>query len=562
MGGTQQFTATAQDSGGNVISGVTFTWASSATNVVIIDSNGLATGVSPGTSQITASADGITSAQDTLTVTSSIACGSSGSESLLNGSYAFLLKGFDSSNNPVLIGGVLTFNGADNNGSITAGAIDMNLNSGVQSNLAVTSGSYGIGSDQRGCMTITTAAGTQNYRFALGNIAGGVASTGHVIGFDQGGPFTAGILRKQTTSAFSTSQVTGSYVFGVSSILNVAQGGGKFAAVGLLNFSSGTVTGGEVDLNTNGTLDANPANTTWPASPLTYSGGTYSISSTNGRGALSITLNVPGASPINTIIYVVSSTEVLILSSDFQTNATGNNIFAGVALQQSGTPFAANPLFGSYIGYDSGLGNTGTGRAEITLLGPATSGNNTVNVNLLRNDGGTFSPGSFSGTYSVSSTGRMILSGGGHAPVLYLANDNQAFFLRSNPSVDSGFFESQSGSPFSNSSASGTYAYGPIDPENLNGNYGSGVAIFDPATGSISETDDGNQSGGTPGLGHTGSLTYSIDSTGLGLSPSGCSISITPATCQTIFYFISPTKAVLINNNPQSTTPKVYLLDQ
>src|SRR5690242_8761526 len=565
MGGTQQFTATAKDGSGNVMSGVTFTWASSATNVATINSSGLASGISQGTTQITASANGITSPQDTFTVTSSIACGSSGSESLLNGQYAFLLKGFDSAGNPALIGGVLTFNGADGDGLITAGSIDMNLNSGVQLDLAVTSGSYGVGPDQRGCMVITTSAGTQNYRFSLGSISGGVASTGHVIGFDLGGPYTAGILRKQTPSAFSTSQVTGNYAFGVSSVLNAAQGGGKFAAVGVFNFSSGSITGGEVDFNLNGALDGSSTNTAWPASPLTFnSGGSYAISSNNGRGTASFSLNVPGASPINMVIYVVSATDVLALSSDLQVNANGNDIFAGEALQQSGAPFSANPLSGTYIGYDSGLGSTSIGRAEIGLLGPMTSGNNTLSLNFLANDGGTFSSTPVSGTYSVSSIGRMTTSFGGTIGkgLLYLVNDSQAFLLRGNQAVDFGFFQAQSGSPFSISSANDTYAYGVIDPQNLDGNYGLGVVTFTPATGSIINTEDGIPGGGTPGLDQTQTLTYSIDSTGLGLIPAGCSISVTPATCQTIFYIISPTKAAFINNDSNSTTPRVYRVDQ
>jgi hypothetical protein len=69
-GGTQQFAATAKDSSGNAISGVSYTWASSVTNIATINSgSGLATGVAAGTTQITASAEGVTSPADTLTVT-------------------------------------------------------------------------------------------------------------------------------------------------------------------------------------------------------------------------------------------------------------------------------------------------------------------------------------------------------------------------------------------------------------------------------------------------------------------------------------------------------------
>src|SRR5579884_527365 len=69
VGATQQFTATAKDSGGNTISGVTFTWNSANTSVATIDSSGLATALLAGSTQITASVANISSAPDTLTVT-------------------------------------------------------------------------------------------------------------------------------------------------------------------------------------------------------------------------------------------------------------------------------------------------------------------------------------------------------------------------------------------------------------------------------------------------------------------------------------------------------------
>jgi uncharacterized protein YjdB len=70
VGGTQQFTATAFDQNHNVMPGVTFTWASSDTNVATIDQNGLATGVSQGTTFVTASSGSVTSNQATLNVSS------------------------------------------------------------------------------------------------------------------------------------------------------------------------------------------------------------------------------------------------------------------------------------------------------------------------------------------------------------------------------------------------------------------------------------------------------------------------------------------------------------
>ena len=69
----QSFSATAQDSSGTTLTTVTFFWTSSTPNVASIASNGLALGRSNGSTQITASASGVTSAPATLTVTQSIA---------------------------------------------------------------------------------------------------------------------------------------------------------------------------------------------------------------------------------------------------------------------------------------------------------------------------------------------------------------------------------------------------------------------------------------------------------------------------------------------------------
>ena len=69
-GNTQQFTATARTSGGEVINGVDFKWTSSNESVATISSSGVATGVRAGTSPtqvtITANADG---KSDTATLT-------------------------------------------------------------------------------------------------------------------------------------------------------------------------------------------------------------------------------------------------------------------------------------------------------------------------------------------------------------------------------------------------------------------------------------------------------------------------------------------------------------
>lgn len=66
-GTTKQFSATALDSNGNVVTGVSFVWSSKAPSVASVDGNGLATTSAPGNVSITATTEGVTGAA-TLTV--------------------------------------------------------------------------------------------------------------------------------------------------------------------------------------------------------------------------------------------------------------------------------------------------------------------------------------------------------------------------------------------------------------------------------------------------------------------------------------------------------------
>ena len=70
VGQTRQYTAVAKDTNGNILSGVTVGWSSSRQEVATIDNKGLAQGLSPGTTTISASQNGITSQLVNLSVTS------------------------------------------------------------------------------------------------------------------------------------------------------------------------------------------------------------------------------------------------------------------------------------------------------------------------------------------------------------------------------------------------------------------------------------------------------------------------------------------------------------
>lgn len=60
LGATVSYLATARDGSGNTMSGVSFTWTSSAPGVAIVNASGVAEAVSPGSAAIRASAQGVT----------------------------------------------------------------------------------------------------------------------------------------------------------------------------------------------------------------------------------------------------------------------------------------------------------------------------------------------------------------------------------------------------------------------------------------------------------------------------------------------------------------------
>jgi hypothetical protein len=501
--------------------------------------------------------------QFTYSLTVVVPCGS-GSESLLSGQYAFMLKGFDGGGNPALIGGVITASGASGSSNLTAGVEDMNLSGGVQTNLAIAAGSnYTVGSDGRGCMSIVTTAGTQNYRFSLG-----ASGNGHMIDFDVAGPFTTGVLRKQTPSAFSTAQISGPYAFGVSSLQDTS--GSKLAAMGVLNLSGGSITSGSADYNYyNGgtstvTLDGVSGATAWPASPESVnSGGTYTIGS-NGRGTLAFTLT--DGSVIDAEIYVVSSNEFIMISSGARSSSVA--IFAGTAYKQSGAPYSLSSASGTSVLSDSQTSNNGgtlNSSVGVGLVTKTSTGSFTFAG--YNNGGGSISTptnNSASGTFSVAPNGRVTLTvsggGGNQLPAFYLYSPGSAFAVFTGNGADDGLMELQTATSVTN----GAYVDGTIDPQTAG--VSDNVGVFTLTSGSATSTDD-NNSQGTLSPNNAGTSTYSVDSTGVFFLPASCTPGATTGTiCEKIGTIVTSSKIVVMNANPGgaggTSNPALKILDQ
>lgn len=100
----QGFTAVATDTKGNVIAGQVFSWTSSAPTIANITQSGIATGVAPGSTQITATANNITSTAVMLTVTpiiASVTISPTTASIAVNGTQQFTAMAYDANGNLV-----------------------------------------------------------------------------------------------------------------------------------------------------------------------------------------------------------------------------------------------------------------------------------------------------------------------------------------------------------------------------------------------------------------------------------------------------------------------------
>ena len=504
----------------------------------------------------TSVADPTMSGIATITVTTTAAACPSGNEKIMHGQYAFLFQGYDASG-PVAIGG--TFD-ADGTGKVATvvGVEDINNSAGVQKSISISSAgsSYSVGPDNRGCLTIATilSLAPVTYRFALGSLnASSVATSGRMIEFDGSGTLGSGVIRLQDPTAFLTSAVNGNYAFGASSTLSLSLTTlNRFAIAGAFTTNgTGGITGGELDTNSNGTIDGGTAG----ASPLSIiNSSSYSVAG-NGRGTLTLHFGAV-ATPVNASFYVVSASELLAMSIDSQ---SVNSLFAGSALLQSGEPFSTSSLSGNDVFALAGLcGTCGPGGSvaphlSVGAVNFPTPGSFTLNDDA--NKGGTLSTESHTGTYTVDSSGRVAITiaptsavGG----IIYLVSANQGFMVIFDNSVQTGTLEPQTGAPFNNASLNGTLFSGTTIPVNQLVTDTSGVATFD-GVGTVSGTSDSASIGSSPSTpnlnpGQAFNQSYSVTN-GTGTPGRGTISSMVSSggTTNLIFYIVSPSKIVLMD---------------
>jgi hypothetical protein len=456
----------------------------------------------------------------------------------LNGNYAFTFSGISGNGSISSVFGAVGRFTADGAGNLTNGELVTNgVGAGAASPQSFT-GTYAVGADNRGVMTLSFSGSSAKLAFAM--MANGNAQ---FIEFDaSGGSGTigSGTMEKADTTAYSTSRITGDYAFGAAGFDNAnnrAAIAGRFTSNG-----TGTFTNAAGDVNAYGTDYS-----------MNFTAASYAVSNTaTGRGTMRLAFTFGGTpDTMNFVFYIVNSGKLFLMESDAVSPATPllNGVFAQQQIPAGG--FNNSSLNGNMVLYLTGFSVCSSGsrvpKAGVGLL----TANGSGALSLTWDENYCSAPNSFTdaaGTYSVATNGRTSIAIGGNILVAYLESLNQAILFDFDVNALFGFAEPQAAGSFNNGTLKGTYAGYATNPT------GFGVTVFSSEftadgtspSGSMTGSEDIGASSG-PVSGAAFKATYSV-----GSSPTNGrgTMTVTSGTGgNAVFYMISPSKFVAVSQN-------------
>jgi hypothetical protein len=406
----------------------------------------------------------------------------------LFGQYAFALSGGNGSAASASAGSV-TFDGQ---GNVTGGVEDVAGNAG--SPLSVTGGSYHIGTDGRGSVTLQTSSGTSTWQIAMVN-----HSHVYITTFDTNNNVNGGTMDVQTPSQFNASAIQGNYSFAFAGASSANPSGALRTAGAFTADGAGGISQGLFDVNDTGTAQTSLALS-----------GSFSAPSSQGRGTMTLTSS---AGTQTFVYYLADGTRLKLMETDASAKGTAE------LLKQSAGPFTAAGLRGSFVtalrGAD-GHGPVSTG--GIVTLDGSTSVKAVVDTN---NNGNNVIGQSVSGSYAVTdaTTGRTTLSwtatDGTHQFVLYPSANGDMNLLEVDSVSASGPALPQLFVGFSNAGFSGNFAT-EASGIDFSGSAGpvafSGQWIFNGGSAISGVLDINNN--GTLAAGSAAKGSYGFDSTG------------------------------------------------
>jgi hypothetical protein len=292
---------------------------------------------------------------------------------------------------------------SDGLGNITGGLRDTNDGGAITPQAAFT-GSYQVNSNGRGTATL----GTQHFSFYI--VSRGLAK---FVGTDVA---VAGATTQQSpVTSFDLTSLTGNIAF----LLSGPVPNGTIATAGSLSADgNGALTSGVLDENVNGAATAN----------VTIPGGTYTVSSTTGRGTATFTA---GGHTYNLVFYLTTVGNAVAQETDSGRTSDGS------FFQQQTAAFALTSIQGNYGLQTTGLssGSIQTIGGQVTSAGAGVISSGALDINTA----GTLTPGeAVTGTYtSPSASGRTVLtlnpSSDNRNFAAYIVGPNQAVVV----SIDS-----------------------------------------------------------------------------------------------------------------------------
>lgn len=325
-------------------------------------------------------------------------------------------------------GGMAFAFSADGSGNISSGELDVNSPESGYNHYSSLTGSYAVGSDNRGYLTLTSSAGTSNYAIAGANLnSSGYYSSLALVNVDDVGSSPSGqtgtghCYRQSTSTNLNTLSLTGTgMVFG----LRGEDGSGLSESyAGYLSFSGGNVSG-EMDMADEGTYNY---------STLT---GTYSTSSAvDSFGRTTITAGLSSADELSFVIYLTNDGDGrgLIMDTEPHDASSSNSFLSGETRTQTSPTTLTS---GKAVIYLTGVDNSTTlseYKSQFMQLGSSSTTSANIHVKVA-NDNGTVSisnpNSSLSFTLASSTTGRATTATTATSgDIFYFYNTNKAVVL-------------------------------------------------------------------------------------------------------------------------------------
>ncbi len=519
----------------------------------------------------------------TATYTITIA-GGQNNNSLLQGSYGFIFRGFDKDGAMAMIG-TLT---SDGNGNLT-GAEVINRVSGVAPTAVVT-GTYeidsnttgtpnGVPGDGRGVMELITTVGqqtvTSEYELALESDGSVQFIQDHDYPTTPEPPTNpdafathgSGVM-KPVVGGGSQASFSGNYAFefsGVDASKKPDALAGAFHADG----SSGTMTSGSCDFNDGGTYYGAQASSS--CGPLS---GDFAFTSGGSVGTAEFTL----ANPSQTLQFeymFVSASDIYFIEIDSSTTTNAGTptlyrLSGEAILQQPSTTFGASSLSGAAVASTTGVDGGGNAIVTAGLLtaGSATpcDGQTANSFAFDQNDNGTLTSPSATLTCTINpTTGRVAFTSQTPSVAVpfaaaYLVGPGEGFLIGSDATVATGLLEQQTAAaPLSTASVSGAYAIGTPFIAEVGVNNLSGVVTADGAGNLAGTVDEADAGGATQTLDQAFAATISaLDANGRGTMATTTAATGFPTNW--IFYIVSPSAIRAIPADTGKQHPQVILL--